>query len=74
MFFSDKERPRFEKVVFVPALLLLVVSLLRVTKELVLSRVGKGVVFGVWYHVLVKLWRILRGNAVFFKKKVENVL
>jgi hypothetical protein len=73
-FFPDKEQPRFEKVVFVPALLLLVVSLLRVTKELVLSRVGKGVVFGVWYHVLVKLGRILRGNAVFFKKKVENVL
>ena len=43
-FFPKQPQPRFEKAMFLPALILFVVFLLRVTGVLVLSSVGKAVV------------------------------
>ena len=65
-FFPDKEQPRFEKVLFVPALLLLVVSLLRITKELVLSWVGKGVVFWSVVSCFGQIGANFEGECCFF--------
>lgn len=72
-FFPKQPQPKFEKVMFLPALLLFVVFLLRVTGVLVLSETGKAIVIWGAFAVFLVFFAMTVNMGVKIKKLADGV-
>jgi AraC-like DNA-binding protein len=72
-FFPKQPQPRFEKVMFLPALVLFVIFLLRVTGILVLSEIGKALVIWGAFAVFLVFFAMTVNMGVKIKKLADGV-